>query len=379
MTRRMKSFLINAALTLFVFALGFGVGETAVRLLYKDQTVLFPRYHTGYQYGRYTIRGVRPNSDYWMTSVDGSWRFVTNSQGFRNTKDFAHSKPPNTFRVLSLGDSHTQGYEVRQESTYSAVLERYLRHHGKNAEVMNAGVSGFSTAEALAFLENEGVKYRPDAVVLGFFANDLEDNDKAGLFGLEEGRLVERKFDHLPGVGVQDLIYSLPGVHWLSENSYFYSMLFNGVWEYFKGQLAGRGERRIASGAAPTPPAPITEYAVPTTSTFSTHQIELTWALVERMHRFCSDRGIRFIVVDVPVETRNPYKSGSSVPPVLQERLAAADVEVVTSESLFQNFDGIAETHVPHGHRHISELTHMMIGIGIARRLKAIGGDHAHD
>ena len=52
------------------------------------------------------------------------------------------------------------------------------------AEAINAGVSGFGTAEALAFLENEG-HYRPDVVVLGFYANDFEDNLKAGLFALD--------------------------------------------------------------------------------------------------------------------------------------------------------------------------------------------------
>src|SRR5438874_1371459 len=103
--------------------------------------------------------------------------------------------PTGTLRVLSLGDSHTQGYEVRQEATFSAVLERYLRSHGVRAEVLNAGVSGYSTAEELAFLENEGYRYQPDVVVVAFYANDFEDNLKADLFGLDKGRLVEHKHE----------------------------------------------------------------------------------------------------------------------------------------------------------------------------------------
>jgi lysophospholipase L1-like esterase len=104
-----------------------------------------------------------------MTTIDGSWKCVTNSRGFRNTREFDYGKPANTLRVLSVGDSHTQGYEVRQEFTFSAVLERFLSHRGKKAEVINTGVSGFSNAEELVFLENEGIKYNPDVVVLGFF------------------------------------------------------------------------------------------------------------------------------------------------------------------------------------------------------------------
>ena len=40
---------------------------------------------------------------------------------------YAGEKPDGGFRVLSLGDSHTVGFEVRQEHTFSEVLERFLR------------------------------------------------------------------------------------------------------------------------------------------------------------------------------------------------------------------------------------------------------------
>ena len=121
-----KRFLANVALLALALAFAFAFGEIVVRLLYKDETVLFPRYQKDYRYERYTIRGIRPNMKYWMTSTDGSWKFVTNNKGFRNTKDFSYAKPENTLRVLSLGDSHTQGYEVRQDFTFSSVLERIL-------------------------------------------------------------------------------------------------------------------------------------------------------------------------------------------------------------------------------------------------------------
>lgn len=158
---------------------------------------MFPRYHTDYRYGPYTIKGIRPNAEFWHTSVDGSWKYVTNGRGFRNTSDFEYDKPDGAIRIISLGDSHTQGYEVRQEFTFSAVLERYLGEHQKRAEVINAGVSGFSNAEELVFLENEGVKYQPEVVVVGFSTNDFEDNLKAGLFGLNGDRsLTESQSDY---------------------------------------------------------------------------------------------------------------------------------------------------------------------------------------
>jgi lysophospholipase L1-like esterase len=98
-------------------------------------------------------------------------------------------KPSGVFRVIALGDSTTEGFEVAQNDTYTAVLERYLKKYGVNAEVFNAGISGFGTAEELLYLENEGIKYNPDAVVLGFFGNDFDDKARSDLFRIQDGEL----------------------------------------------------------------------------------------------------------------------------------------------------------------------------------------------
>jgi hypothetical protein len=349
----MRRFLGCAALVAASTLMALAAGEVVVRWLYKDQTAMFPRYHTDYRYGRYTLRGIRPNAEFRHSSVDGTWRFVTNSRGLRDTREIAYAKPAGTLRVLSLGDSHTQGYEVRQEATFSAVLERYLAKRGVSAEVLNAGVSGFSTAEALAYLENEGYKYQPDVVVLGFYANDYEDNLKAGLFALDGARLVERKFEHLPGVRLQNAIYAVPGTQWLSENSYLYSLVFNGVWAHFKSALSARSGAQL-------------EYAVATKSRHSEAEVALAVALLERMREFCQRHAMRLIVVDIP----RPAGRGAaapSLPPGLVPGL-----ELVASGELVGEFDGAAELHVAHGHNHISELTHTLIGIELGRRIFAL-------
>jgi hypothetical protein len=363
----MKRVLVSLALVAISTLLALGLGELAVRALYKDQTVMFPRYHTDYRYGAYTLRGIRPNARFRHTSVDGSWEFVTNSKGLRDRREFAYEKPSGTLRVLSLGDSHTQGYEVRQDATYSAVLERYLVRHGVRAQVLNAGVSGFSTAEALAFLENEGYKYEPDVVVLGFYANDFEDNLKAGLFALKGDELVARKHEHLPGVHVQNLVYSLPGVRWLSENSYFYSLLFNGVWLYFKSTLRAHAVEQAATHSASAHPSGL-EYAVATKADYSGYEVALALALIERMQRFCREHGMRLIVVDIP-RPAGPYELRESLPASAVQRVGGAPPELIDSRALLGEVDGVAEMHLPGGHRHISELTHTAIGLELGRRI----------
>ncbi|HET6756764.1 MAG TPA: hypothetical protein VFH21_04040 [Burkholderiales bacterium] len=159
---RARRILANVALVVFALAAAFAFGEAVMRLMYKDQTPLSPRYHTDYRYGPYTIRGIRPNAEFRR----------------RNTSDFEYDKPDGAICIISLGDAHTQRYEVRQEFTFSAVLEGYLGEHQRRAEVINAGVSGYSNAEELVFLQNEGVRYQPDVVVVGFSANAFEDNLK---------------------------------------------------------------------------------------------------------------------------------------------------------------------------------------------------------
>jgi hypothetical protein len=337
------------AVSLLVFGL---LGEVAVRALYGRDTVMFPRYHTKARYGEYLLRTIRPSSTFRHSSRDGSWEFVTNDRGFRDTRHFEYQKPPGTLRVLVLGDSHTQGYEARQDHTYSAFLERYLRHRGVQAEVLNTGVSGFGTAEELLFLENEGVRYQPDYVVLGFFANDYEDNLKTGLFGFDEqDRLTVLKKEHIPGVKAQDAIYAVPGVRWLGEHSYLYSLVFNKVWDFFKAKLSRDAtvEYAVAQGAA------------------DEREIKLTAALIERMHRFCRERGIKLIVLDIPQLKEGSY--ATSVVPALAPTVKQESDAYLDSCSTLSQLDGVVEIHVPHGHRHISEFTHLALGTALGQAI----------
>jgi lysophospholipase L1-like esterase len=364
----MKRLLGNLAITACALLVAFGIGEVAVRYLFADTNVLFPRYHTDYRYGKYTLRGVRPSSTFRHRSIDGAWTFVTNSRGFRNTAEVAYEKPAGTLRVLSLGDSHTQGYEVRQGATFTAVAERMLAARLIRAEAINAGVSGWSTAEALAFLENEGVRYRPDAVVLGFYANDFEDNLKAGLFALgPDGALAEKKHEHIPGVKIQNALYSLAPVRWLSENSYFYSLFFNAVWEHFKALAAKAARQSVAA----------TEYAASSREGVPQAEVDLAVALVLRMQAFCREQGIRLIVADIP-RRAGPSRIAPSIPEAMAATLKSAGVELIESAALLGPYEGAAELHVPNGHQHISEFTHALIGVEVARRVGAgRGGDAA--
>ena len=363
---RLRRFVGNALGFLSALLVALLIGEVVVRAVYGDGMVLYPRYHTDYRYGDFTLRGTRPNSTFRHRGPDGEWTFVTNAAGMRNTRDFTYAKPAGVIRVLSVGDSQTQGHEARQEATFSAVLERALAARGQQAEVLNAGVSGFSTAESLAYLENEGWRYAPDVVVLGFFANDFEDNVKADLYRLDGGgRLVVNRREHVPGVRVQNLIYRVPLVRWLGEHSYLYSLAFNTTWSVFKTRLQAAARQRADSVTLNA--SDDVEYALPTRE-HTAPEIALGAALVVRMHEFCASRGIRLIVVDIPVWV-DGVRSRPSLPPDVLPALDAAGVEYVTSEELIGDHEGGPYLHVPNGYHHISEFTHALIGTELARRI----------
>jgi len=80
-------------------------------------------------------------------------------------------------RIVAIGDSLTAGLGVDAEETYPALLERRLQAEGYVCRVINAGVSGDTTAGGLRRVDWL-LKSKPDLVVLELGAND-------GLRGLD--------------------------------------------------------------------------------------------------------------------------------------------------------------------------------------------------
>src|SRR5271167_1127886 len=103
----------------------------------------------------------------------GKGKFVnTNSKGLRGTTEYEYARTPGKERILVLGDSFTFGTDVSDDETYSHDLESAL----PNTEVLNLGVQGYGQDQMLLYLKEEGVKYHPDIVILGFAFMDTYRN-----------------------------------------------------------------------------------------------------------------------------------------------------------------------------------------------------------
>jgi len=129
------------------------------------------------------------------------WEFVTdlqyNSRGMRGPER-PDAKPPDTYRILLVGDSFVDGYTVAAQDRVTEKLERLLNeaHPAKNVEAFAMGVAGYSIDQKLLWLEAEGWKLSPDLVVLMFFDDDVFGDGLPFYFGhkpqflMKDGALV---------------------------------------------------------------------------------------------------------------------------------------------------------------------------------------------
>jgi len=91
--------------------------------------------------------------------------------------------PAGPIRLLVLGDSLAAGYGLAANEAFPAQLERALRAKGHNVNVINAGVSGDTSAGGRARLD-WSLADNPHAVIVELGAND-------GLRGLEPASTAE--------------------------------------------------------------------------------------------------------------------------------------------------------------------------------------------
>jgi len=124
---------------------------------------------------------LRPNSSGWWTR-EGKAFVKINSQGLR---DIEHNKSKDlkTIRIAVLGDSFTEARPISLDKTFWKLSEKKLNscipEKYKDIEVINFGVTEYSTAQELITLRNNVWQYDPDIILLAFYSgNDVSDNSK---------------------------------------------------------------------------------------------------------------------------------------------------------------------------------------------------------
>jgi phosphoribosylanthranilate isomerase len=211
--RSSSGVLINGLLFLASVVIALCVGEGAVRIIYPQEL-------GNWTYTRDGLTLHLPNMTQW------SHRFghiiKTNSVGMR---DYDHSlgKSPGVYRILVLGDSFMEANQVKFEDAFVSLLERQLGGvTGHSIEVVNASVSGWGTDDELMYLMREGLRYRPDLVLVGMtLHNDVQDNQDEEFHVFTDGHLQENP---RPEMSLGDFAL-LQMKEFLASHSHLYQVL----------------------------------------------------------------------------------------------------------------------------------------------------------
>ena len=279
--------------------------ELGVLVMIGEQAK-FPRHVVGADFG---VRINRPNSRYRHKSADVCITFRINGQGMRAGRDYVYEKPAGVQRIVSLGDSFTIGYEVDLEQCFSSVLERELRAVGHEVELLNAGVSGYSTAESLFYLERELFKYDPDIVLISFYGNDLVDNVRTNLFRLNKGELVRMADRYVPAGGFGDFLNSNGFFNFLSERSNAFVALKETATEIVKQSMVRQNldhvqnaQEGVRTGTATVTLSPVdgSQGQPMLVKAGKEYDRRLTSAIFEQLYAVARERGIPLVIHSIP-------------------------------------------------------------------------------
>lgn len=161
-------------------ALAFAAGEIAARALNLARIAPLAKRDGGLWYDMVHRRASVPGLAYEL--VPGLDResigvhLRTNSLGMRDSEP--QPVAPDLVRILALGDSITFGWSVEEEQSFCWLLERDLADsplaRGRRFELLNTGVSGYSTRDEVAALEGKWLALAPRLVLVCYSLNDPE-------------------------------------------------------------------------------------------------------------------------------------------------------------------------------------------------------------
>ena len=120
--------------------------------------------------------------------------FETNSQRFRNSRNFDRDIPEGKSRWICSGDSFTLGYGVDNDNTWAALLSSII----PDIETINMGQGGYGIDQSYLWFMRDGIKLRYDLLIFAFISADLtraisptfRDYSKP-LLSVRDGRIIK--------------------------------------------------------------------------------------------------------------------------------------------------------------------------------------------
>ena len=169
---RTSGLALSRCLLVVVSVLGSSLlAEGVTRVWFSDtgprtvQLTQFWQYDA--RYGWSHVPGTRGT----FTLGSGSTEVAINAKGFRGP-EIEYARDDRRRRIVVLGDSYVWGYGVDQKNVFTELLGTAR----PDVEVVNLGVSGYSTDQELLLYRDEGHKYGADVIMVVVADNDPPGN-----------------------------------------------------------------------------------------------------------------------------------------------------------------------------------------------------------
>jgi hypothetical protein len=178
----------RVAAVIIIFLIVGGLSEVGIRLLLKEQPdtgmLLLKRVPLlPYRPGAAQLKAAATQistSTYIQRDSDLGWSlrpngtsgpYTSNSQGIRARPEtvYTSSAAEGIFRISVFGDSFTHGDGLPIDQIWSDNLEKSR----EGLEVINFGVGGYGTGQALLRYRRDGTKFQTHAAILGIWPEDL--------------------------------------------------------------------------------------------------------------------------------------------------------------------------------------------------------------
>jgi lysophospholipase L1-like esterase len=118
----------------------------------------------------------RSNDTFVLDHKDFKYNYITNEIGLREISiDSFKKKSSDTFRILTLGDSFTEGVGAPYDSTFPYLLEKKLQLKNLNCKVYNAGASGSDPFFNYVFYKDKLKNLNPHLIIIAINSSDIND------------------------------------------------------------------------------------------------------------------------------------------------------------------------------------------------------------
>jgi len=310
-----------------------------------------------------------------------------NSKGMRGP-EIDYSSPEDVSRIAFIGDSQTWGWAVSDSETIPFFASHILNEFssGTTFESLNFGATGYGIDQSYLRFISEGLRYKPDYVVLTYFAdNDIWETGASEAWGVEkpfffeksDGKMCVSNIPPKRAIGWPlDNIESQIDLSFLNLNiaginldltktntvKYFRNRSINssllGTWDANDSDILKTIENHI--GCIQKEPAPKIWHW--------DEKINLTVKLIDLIRNTAEENGAKFLVVTKPLE--NDYENDTQEQnyQVILSHLEDLNIEVLDLYSEFKK-NGSPTEALYQGAGHLTSFGNWLTAESVANRI----------